>query len=259
MTGREKRALRDACIKLLSAAVMAAGLAGMYGMRAGAVQTPAERTAFQAEEGEAEKTETGQQAGQQGKVVISQFYGAGGREGVFSNDFVELYNPGDEDLSLDGYILSYSSGGEEGEAGSTVDSDGLRTEKTVGLAGTIPAHGYYLVRGADNQCEDGAYQLQSFNREWQDLVIDDQPTVTLKLYEGTTLADMVSTEGSSCQYLVTASTSVVNTEAARGENARSGKSLRTFYWGDKVTVEYEELYEPWSSYGPADGGPGKNM
>ncbi len=249
MTGREKRALRDACIKLLSAAVMAAGLAGMYGMRAGAVQAPAESGASVTEK----ETAGGEQ------VIISQFYGAGGREGVFSNDFVELYNPGDEDLSLDGYILSYSSGGEEGEAGSTVDSDGLRTEKTVGLAGTIPAHGYYLVRGADNQCEDGAYQLQSFNREWQDLVIDDKPTVTLKLYEGTTLADMVSTEGSICQYLVTASTSVVNTEAARGENARSGKSLRTFYWGDKVTVEYEELYEPWSSYGPADGGPRKNM
>lgn len=249
MTGREKRALRNAFVKFLSAAVAAAGLAGMYGMRAGAVQAPAESGASVTEKETAEREQ----------VVISQFYGAGGREGVFSNDFVELYNPGDEDLSLDGYILSYSSGGEEGEAGSTVDSDGLRTEKTVGLAGTIPAHGYYLVRGADNQCEDGAYQLQSFNREWQDLVIDDQPTVTLKLYEGTTLADMVSTEGSSCQYLVTASTSVVNTEAARGENARSGKSLRTFYWGDKVTVEYEELYEPWSSYGPADGGLGKNM
>ena len=235
MTGREKRALRNAFVKFLSAAVAAAGLAGMYGMRAGAVQAPAESGASVTEK----ETAGGEQ------VIISQFYGAGGREGVFS--------------SLDGYILSYSSGGEEGEAGSTVDSDGLRTEKTVGLAGTIPAHGYYLVRGADNQCEDGAYQLQSFNREWQDLVIDDQPTVTLKLYEGTTLADMVSTEGSSCQYLVTASTSVVNTEAARGENARSGKSLRTFYWGDKVTVEYEELYEPWSSYGPADGGPGKNM
>ena len=42
MTGREKRALRNAFVKFLSAAVAAAGLAGMYGMRAGAVQAPAE-------------------------------------------------------------------------------------------------------------------------------------------------------------------------------------------------------------------------
>ena len=61
MTGREKRALRDAFIKLLSAAVVAAGLAGMYGMRAGAVQAPANRTAFQAEAEAVEKTEPGQQ------------------------------------------------------------------------------------------------------------------------------------------------------------------------------------------------------
>lgn len=253
MTGREKRALRDAFIKLLSAAVVAAGLAGMYGMRAGAVQAPANRTAFQAEAEAVEKTEPGQQTGQQGKVIISQFYGAGGGEGVFSNDFVELYNSGDEAVRLDDYILGYSSGAVEDEAGSTVDSDGVRTERTVGLAGSIPAHGYYLVCGAGNVQEDRAYQIESFNRMWQDLVIDDQPTVTLKLYEGANLVDMVSTEGSSCQYLVSASTSVVNGEAARGESGRSGKGLRTFYWDGRVAPEYENLYEPHSSYGAADG------
>ena len=86
MTGREKQALRKAFIKNLSAAVVAAGLAGMYGMRSNGAEAPAEQ------------------------VVISQFYGAGGSEGVFSSDYVELYNPGDKAVSLEGYILGYSSG-----------------------------------------------------------------------------------------------------------------------------------------------------
>ena len=185
-------------------------------------------------------------------MVISQFYGAGGSEGVFSSDYVELYNPGDKAVSLEGYILGYSSGSEEGKAGSTVDSDGMRTEKTIGLAGTIPAKGYYLVCGADNTCREEAYQIQSFNRKWQDLVIDDQATVTIKLYEGGSLADVLSTEGSSCQYMVSSSTSVISLEADRG-SGRGGNGLRTFYWGDGVSPEYEDRYEPRSSYGAADG------
>ena len=187
--------------------MVAAGLAGMYGMRSNGAEAPAEQ------------------------VVISQFYGAGGSEGVFSSDYVELYNPGDKAVSLEGYILGYSSGSEEGKAGSTVDSDGMRTEKTIGLAGTIPAKGYYLVCGADNTCREEAYQIQSFNRKWQDLVIDDQATVTIKLYEGGSLADVLSTEGSSCQYMVSSSTSVISLEADRG-SGRGGNGLRTFYWGD---------------------------
>lgn len=243
MTGREKKALRDAFIKVLSAAVIAAGLAGMYGMRSNGAQAVTERAALPTE---GQETAGGEQ------VMISQFYGAGGGEAVFSHDFVELYNPGSEAVSLEGYILSYSSGNREGEVGSTVDSDGVRTEKTVELAGAIPAHGYYLVCGAANVQGDEDYQIESFNRMWQDLVIDDQPTVTLKLYEGADLVDMVSTEGSSCQYLVSADASVVNMETARGKDEEGRAGLRTFYWGDGAEPEYEELYEPHSSYGAAD-------
>ena len=84
-------------------------------------------------------------------------------------------------------------------------------------------------------------------------MIDDQPTVTLKLYRGTALADMVSTEGSSCRYLVSSRVSVVNEEVPRDRREGGGEGLRTFYWGDQVTREYERLYEPQSSYGAADG------
>ena len=83
-------------------------------------------------------------------------------------------------------------------------------------------------------------------------MIDDQATVTIKLYEGGSLADVLSTEGSSCQYMVSSSTSVISLEADRG-SGRGGNGLRTFYWGDGVSPEYEDRYEPRSSYGAADG------
>ena len=94
-------------------------------------------------------------------VVISKFYGAGGKEGVFSNDFIELYNSGTQDISLEGYILGYSSGRIEGMAGSTISSDGIREEKFIDLAGTIPAGGYYLICGEENACPNEDIRLKN--------------------------------------------------------------------------------------------------
>ncbi|MFF2753544.1 lamin tail domain-containing protein [Psychrobacillus sp. NPDC058041] len=72
-----------------------------------------------------------------GHVVISQVYGAGGNTGaVFLNDFIELYNPTDEDVSLDNWSVQYASS--TGNFGTSV------TE----LSGTIKAHGYYLIHEA---------------------------------------------------------------------------------------------------------------
>src|SRR3954464_3695788 len=43
-------------------------------------------------------------------VVISQVYGGGGNSGAtYSNDFIELYNPTDSDVSLDGWSVQYTS------------------------------------------------------------------------------------------------------------------------------------------------------
>lgn len=246
MTARERQTIKKAVFKLLSMAVVAAGLAGMYGMRSDGAPPAGTEEPLAAAEASASAGE------EPAQVMISQFYGAGGKSGVFSNDYVELYNPQDRDISLDDYILTYSSGREEGAAGSTIDSDGVRMEKSIGLAGTIPAHGYYLICGAGNTCGDEGYQIQSFNRKWADLIIDDKATVTLKLYDGSRLADMASTEGSSCQYMVSANTSVINEGAGRDDKTGE-KGIRTFYWGKQVTPEYEKIYEPCSSYGAADG------
>ncbi|MDR6998880.1 lamin tail domain-containing protein [Neobacillus niacini] len=66
-------------------------------------------------------------------VVISQFFGGGGNSGApYKNDFIELYNPTDQDVVLEGWSVQY------GSTGGT-------TWQVTPLAGTIKAHGYYLV------------------------------------------------------------------------------------------------------------------
>ena len=69
-------------------------------------------------------------------VVISQIYGGGGNSGAtYTHDFIELFNPNTEPVSLAGWSVQYAS------ATGTVWQ---RTE----LTGTIPAGGYYLVQQA---------------------------------------------------------------------------------------------------------------
>ncbi|MEP9383100.1 ExeM/NucH family extracellular endonuclease [Nocardioides sp. KR10-350] len=68
-------------------------------------------------------------------LVISEVYGAGGNSGaVYDADFVELYNPTDAAISLNGLAIHYRSAG--GGSGGT----------PYALAGTVPAHGHWLVQ-----------------------------------------------------------------------------------------------------------------
>ncbi len=72
-----------------------------------------------------------------GNVVISEVYGGGGNGGaVYKNDFIELYNPTDEDINLTGWSVQYGSA-----TGSTYSSQ-------INLTNTIKAHGYYLIKAA---------------------------------------------------------------------------------------------------------------
>jgi DNA/RNA endonuclease YhcR with UshA esterase domain len=69
-------------------------------------------------------------------VIISQVYGGGGNSGAtFNKDFIELYNPTNEAISLDGWSVQYAS------------STGTGWSVTT-LVGTIPANGYYLITQA---------------------------------------------------------------------------------------------------------------
>lgn len=69
-------------------------------------------------------------------VVISQVYGGGGNSGAtYTNDFIELYNPTDSDVSLEGWSVQWASG--------TGTTWAVNT-----LSGNIKSHGYFLIQEA---------------------------------------------------------------------------------------------------------------
>jgi 2',3'-cyclic-nucleotide 2'-phosphodiesterase/3'-nucleotidase/5'-nucleotidase len=72
-------------------------------------------------------------------IVISQVYGGGGNSGaVWKNDFIELYNPTNSDVILDGWKVRYAA------ANSNLSSSTIETI----LSGTIKSKGYYLIQEA---------------------------------------------------------------------------------------------------------------
>jgi predicted extracellular nuclease len=91
-----------------------------------------------------------QQAGAaDGGLVISQVYGGGGNVGAtHTHDFVELYNPGDSPVLLDGLSIQYASATGTGAFGNAPSA---RTE----LSGTIQPHRYFLVQEATNNATVG--------------------------------------------------------------------------------------------------------
>jgi predicted extracellular nuclease len=69
-------------------------------------------------------------------VVISQVYGGGGNSGaVFTHDFVELFNRGDQPQDIDGWSVQYTSA-----AGTSWGN------QSTSLSGTIDPGQYYLVQ-----------------------------------------------------------------------------------------------------------------
>ncbi|MDF2649329.1 MAG: 5-nucleotidase [Paenibacillus sp.] len=70
------------------------------------------------------------------KVVISQIYGGGGNSGAtYRYDFIELYNPTNQSISLNDWSVQYTS------------ASGTSYQVTK-LTGSIDAKGYYLVQQA---------------------------------------------------------------------------------------------------------------
>jgi uncharacterized protein YdeI (BOF family) len=82
-------------------------------------------------------------AAQADHIVISQVFGAGGNGtgsatsplAPFNKDFIELYNPTDQPISLEGWKVEYAS------------ATGSFTNSTL-LTKSIPAHGFYLITQA---------------------------------------------------------------------------------------------------------------
>lgn len=75
-------------------------------------------------------------------VVISEVYGGGGNNGApLTNDFIELFNPTDEDIDLAGWSVEYFAA-----SGNTGGS--------TSLTGTIPAGGYFLIQQSAGNNKD---------------------------------------------------------------------------------------------------------
>src|SRR5450830_47953 len=73
-------------------------------------------------------------------VIINEAYLSGGSAGAaFKNKFVELYNTSDAPVPLDGWSIQYRPAANTGAPGTTAP-----------LTGTIPAKGYYLLKGGSN-------------------------------------------------------------------------------------------------------------
>lgn len=69
-------------------------------------------------------------------VVISQVYGGGGNSGAtYKNDFIELYNRGNEAVNITGWSVQYTSAATNAWQATT-------------LSGTIQPHSYFLVQEA---------------------------------------------------------------------------------------------------------------
>ena len=91
-------------------------------------------------------------------IVINQVYGDGGKKSVcVSHDFVELYNPTDNDIDLSGWSVQYRSSAEGG-------TDAWSMHK---LSGTIKSHHSYLIRCGENSNFASEYfNIVDYDEEW---------------------------------------------------------------------------------------------
>lgn len=90
-------------------------------------------------------------------VVVNQVFGASNDAEAVSHSFIELYNPTDASVSLEGWQVCYKSSPDGGD-------DSWRT---LTLAGSIDAEGYFLIRcGEVDKVSSGAYLIPEGDMEW---------------------------------------------------------------------------------------------
>lgn len=122
---------------------------------------------------------------EKGHLIINQVYGGGMNDKTpVSHSFIELYNPTDSAVDLDGYSLGYLSGGENGAAA---------TEQRLSLSGMLPAYTSYLVRCEEQDTSTPElikYAVKKFDQEWEQTI--DNKRFRIVLYKGTEAEDGVS-------------------------------------------------------------------
>lgn len=88
-----------------------------------------------------------------------------------SHEFVELYNPTEAAISVEGWVVEYKSA-------TSVDTLSAWTKKAT-LSGTLPSHGFYLIAPKS--------YLSAANAEWSVGMASPGGNIRLRSSEGTTL------------------------------------------------------------------------
>lgn len=95
-------------------------------------------------------------AAESGHVIINQVYGASD-DGYADHSFIELYNPTDKNVDLNGWSVQYRSSASGNQASDWA---------VLKLTGVIEANGYYLIRCGAVTKPSGSYQVPQGNQEW---------------------------------------------------------------------------------------------
>ena len=133
-------------------------------------------------------------------VVINEVYGGGGNKGAtYTHDFVELYNPTDQEIDLEGWTVDQCAKGGSCHGKAT-------------LTGKIPAGGYFLIQGA--QGNGGTKALPSPNHAEDSLTYSGTEAIAyLKDAAGETI-DLVGW-GSANKFEGTAAPRTTNTTSVQ--------------------------------------------
>ena len=148
------------------------------------------------------------------KVVISQVYGGGGNSGsYYKNDFIELFNRGDQPQSLTGWSVQYAS------------STGTTWSATP-LSGSIPAGGYYLVQEAAGTggtaslpLPDATGAISMAASSGKVLVASTTAAFSISCPAGDTVIDLVGYGTANCYEGASAAPALANTTSARRAGA----------------------------------------
>ena len=151
-------------------------------------------------------------SGETASLQIRHIYGGGGKdETPISNDFIELYNSGENAVDLSEYSIKYD-------------------DETLALSGSISAKGSYLIVGAANNTTDEfiTYDLPAADKTC-DFVIDNKK-YTIALLKGETEVDSVTATGSG------------DTKISKQKSLKKTESgFQLIVW-EKATVTVDDAY-----------------
>ncbi|MEA2328231.1 MAG: endonuclease mitochondrial, partial [Thermoanaerobaculia bacterium] len=129
-------------------------------------------------------------------VVISQVYGGGGNAGAtLKNDYVELFNRGNQTVSLNGWFVHYSS--------ATLATWDVSAAGTA-LSGSIPPGHYYLVQeaagagGTVNLPAPDATGAIAMSATAAKIALTNTATIAVQCPTGGSVADFVGYGGANC-------------------------------------------------------------